>query len=373
MAQNNHLELLPSRDHSQEYQLRTEKVEKLLALGINPWPDFKPVTASCTEVHDEFKDETESRVYEVAGRIITHRLHGKSAFFTIQDRSGKIQIYLKQDSIGEQKFKFFEQCIDIGDTVWIQGRSFKTKTGEITIKADAFELMSKCLHPLPDKFHGLTDIETIYRQRYLDLITNPDSRERFKRRTLVVRSLRSFLDAAGFMEVETPMLHPIPGGAAAKPFITHHNALDSDFYLRIAPELYLKRLVIGGFERVYEINRNFRNEGVSTRHNPEFTMLEFYMANQDYVFAMDFVQEMLQTVVTAAAGSAQVPFGAHMINFKEPFKRVTLKEAVLQYTDIEPHELNADAIDATLAKNKCTLPINRHPPGKKNITGCLKH
>lgn len=343
-------ELLPSRDHSAEFSLRIEKVEKMRQMGIDPWPSFKPVNANTKDVIDEFKDDTQSREYEVAGRIVTHRLHGKTAFFHIQDRVGRLQIYLRQDVVGADTFNFFEQFIDIGDIVWIKGHSFKTKTGEITLKADQFELLSKCLHPLPDKFHGLTDIETIYRQRYLDLITNPESRERFKRRFLVIKTIRSFLDSYGFIEVETPMLHPIPGGAAARPFITHHNALDSDFYLRIAPELYLKRLVIGGFERVYEINRNFRNEGISTRHNPEFTMLEFYMAHENYVFAMDFVETMLRKVVSTACGNLEIPFGSHMINFKEPFTRITVKDAVLKYTDIQPHELEEYYIDQVLLK-----------------------
>lgn len=342
---------LPSRDHSPEFKIRIEKIEKMRELGIDPWPSFKPVDATTQEVLSEFSDEKQSRVYQVAGRIVTCRIHGKSAFFHIQDRTGRLQIYLKEDVVGHEQFKQFETLIDIGDIVWISGHSFKTKTGEITLKAENFSLLSKCLHPLPDKFHGLSDIETIYRQRYLDLITNPESKERFVRRFSVIKTLRRFLDEHGFIEVETPMLHPIPGGAAAKPFITHHNALDSDFYLRIAPELYLKRLVVGGLERVYEINRNFRNEGISTRHNPEFTMLEMYMAHQNYDFAMDFIEEMIRAVAKAATDMTELPFGDHMIDYQKPFKRITLKNAVLEYTDIQPHELEADTIDATLKKH----------------------
>ncbi|MCL5875878.1 MAG: lysine--tRNA ligase [Candidatus Dependentiae bacterium] len=338
-----------------EYTIRVEKVAKLRELGIEPWPSYKQVNATSSQVISEYKEEDNSTTYAVAGRIMTMRLHGKTAFFHIQDRHGRLQVYVREDVVGEEAFKRFEQFVDNGDFVWVSGHSFKTKTGEITLKADTYELISKCLHPLPDKFHGLSDIETIYRQRYLDLITNPDSRERFRRRTMILRTLRTFLDAHDYMEVETPMLHPIPGGAAARPFITHHNALDSDFYLRIAPELYLKRLVVGGFERVYEINRNFRNEGISTRHNPEFTMLEFYTANENYVFAMDFTEEMLRTAALQACETLQLPFGEHMLNFEQPFKRITLKEAVIEFAGIQPHELSEENIDATLKAKKVSL------------------
>lgn len=338
-----------------EYTIRVEKVAKLRELGIEPWPSYKQVNATSSQVISEYKEEDNSTTYAVAGRIMTMRLHGKTAFFHIQDRHGRLQVYVREDVVGEEAFKRFEQFVDNGDFVWVSGHSFKTKTGEITLKADTYELISKCLHPLPDKFHGLSDIETIYRQRYLDLITNPDSRERFRRRTMILRTLRTFLDAHDYMEVETPMLHPIPGGAAARPFITHHNALDSDFYLRIAPELYLKRLVVGGFERVYEINRNFRNEGISTRHNPEFTMLEFYTANENYVFAMDFTEEMLRTAALQACGTLQLPFGEHMLNFEQPFKRITLKEAVIEFAGIQPHELSEENIDVTLKAKKVSL------------------
>ncbi len=338
-----------------EYEVRVEKVVNMRKLGIEPWPSYKKINATTAEVKAEYKDEGQSRVYEVAGRIMTMRLHGKTAFFHIQDQHGRLQIYLREDVVGAENFGRFEQYIDNGDIVWISGHSFKTKTGEITLKADNYELLSKCLHPLPDKFHGLSDIETIYRQRYLDLITNPDSRERFRRRSMIIRTLRSFLDSHDYVEVETPMLHPIPGGAAARPFVTHHNALDSDFYLRIAPELYLKRLVVGGIERVYEINRNFRNEGISTRHNPEFTMLEFYTAHENYVFAMDFTEEMLRMAAQKASNSLQLPFGEHMLNFEQPFKRITLKEAVIEFAAVQPHELLEESIDATLQAKKVSL------------------
>ena len=338
-----------------EYEVRVEKVAKMRELGVEPWPSYKKVNATTAAVKVEYKDEEQSRRYEVAGRIMTMRLHGKTAFFHIQDQHDRLQIYLREDIVGAEAFSRFEQYIDNGDIVWVSGHSFKTKTGEITIKADSYELLSKCLHPLPDKFHGLSDIETIYRQRYLDLMTNLDSRERFRRRSMIIRTLRSFLDSRDYMEVETPMLHPIPGGAAARPFVTHHNALDSDLYLRIAQELYLKRLVVGGFERVYEINRNFRNEGISTRHNPEFTMLEFYTANENYVFAMDFTEELLRVAAQKACNSLQLPFGEHMLNFEQPFKRITLKEAVIEFAAVQPHELLEENIDATLKAKKVSL------------------
>ena len=333
--------------------------------GIEPWPSYKKINATTANVLSEYKEGEESSRYDIAGRVMTMRLHGKTAFFHIQDFVGQLQIYLREDVVGPVSFSNFEQYVNSGDIIWVTGHSFKTKTGEITIKADNYELLSKCLHPLPDKFHGLTDIETIYRQRYLDLITNPISRERFERRTRIIRTLRTFLDSHGYMEVETPMLHPIPGGAAARPFITHHNALDSDFYLRIAPELYLKRLVVGGFNRVYEINRNFRNEGISTRHNPEFTMLEFYTAHENYVFAMDFTETMLRAAAQEACNTLQLAFGQHILNFEQPFKRITLKEAVIEFAGVQPHELSDEYIDATLKAKGVALPQKDASLGQK--------
>lgn len=328
-----------------EHELRLEKIEKLQSMGINPWPAAKPVDSTCQGVIEHHKPDQE-KAHTVAGRIVGLRSHGKTIFGHIQDGSGRLQFYLKHDLIGQEKFKFFEDFLDIGDIVWFHGSSFVTKTGEVTLKVDQFELLAKCLYPLPEKFHGLTDVEIRYRQRYLDLISNPESREKFKKRSTIIHGIRHHLESHGFMEVETPMLHPIAGGAAARPFVTHHNAYNTDFYLRIAPELYLKRLVIGGFERVYEINRNFRNEGISTRHNPEFTMLEFYQANTDYHHMMDFVEELLRTIVQQAAGAQTVSFADHTIDFGKPFKRIAMKEAVvksgsLKKSDIEPQNIGA--------------------------------
>ena len=249
-------------------------------------------------------------------------------------------------------FEFFKDFVDVGDIIWINGTLFKTKTGEVTVRVSSYTMLSKCLHPLPEKFHGLADIETIYRQRYLDLITNQESRERFKKRSDILRFMRNYFDDHGFMEVETPMLHPIPGGAAAKPFITHHNALDTDFYLRIAPELYLKRLVIGGFERVYEINRNFRNEGISTRHNPEFTMVEFYVAHKDYCFMMDFIEELIRFVADQVNHLPVLNYGALTIDVSKPFDRIGMQDAVVKYGGIPASELAPETIADTVKKHK---------------------
>ena len=349
------LHALENGDESAEHRVRVEKVEKLRAEGIEPWPDAQAVTAHCAQVLDEFKDDGVERSYTLAGRLMTIRVHGKTAFAHLQDMSGKLQLYFRQDGIGEESFKQFEHLIDMGDIIWVTGTAFKTKTGEVTLKVAQYKLLSKCVFPLPEKFHGLQDREIKYRQRYLDLMTNEATRERFIKRSHIVSELRSFLNAHDYLEVETPMLHPIAGGATAKPFITHHNALSSDFYLRIAPELYLKRLLVGGFERVYEINRNFRNEGISTKHNPEFTMLEFYTAHRDYHFSMDFVEEMIRTVAQKACGTLVVTYGDHTIDFVPPFKRVRMFDAVLDYTDIQEADLGEGTIDATLNKYGLTL------------------
>ncbi len=348
----------------QEHQIRVEKVRKLRELGIEPWPDTQPVDSTCTQVIQEFQEGKERR-YRVAGRLMTIRVHGKTAFANIQDTTGKLQIYLRADTIGQERFKIFEELLDTGDILWCEGTSFKTKTGEITLNVEKYILLSKCLYPLPDKFHGLHDIEIKYRQRYLDLMTSKETRDRFITRTKIISSLRCYLDSHGYFEVETPMLHPIAGGAAARPFITHHNALDSDFYIRIAPELYLKRLLVGGFERVYELNRNFRNEGISTRHNPEFTMLEFYTAYKDYHFSMDFVEDMLRKAAQEAAGRLQLPYGELSIDFEAPFKRLSMKQAVLEYGNLQEADLAADKIDLAIDKHNIKLAHKNASVGEK--------
>lgn len=348
-----------------DHELRLKKVEELRARGLEPWPSFEPVTATCKEVVDAFEVAQQSASYAIAGRLMTIRLHGKAAFAHIQDRSGKVQIYLKQDHIGADQFAFFKDMIDIGDIIWCTGSSFKTRTGEVTLEVNAFKLLSKSLFPLPEKFHGLTDIEVKYRQRYLDLIANPETRERFIKRSKIIKQLRAYLDRHDFLEVETPMLHPIPGGAAARPFVTHHNALDEDLYLRIAPELYLKRLVVGGFERVYEINRSFRNEGVSTRHNPEYTMLEFYMAHHDYHFIMTFVEDMLRSVVRMISTSLQVPYEDYVIDFEKPFARLGMKQSLTDIGGLKESEVTPEAIDATIKKHGVKLAQTNASYGEK--------
>ncbi len=336
------------RDHSEEYNFRVEKVKKLRAMGVEPWPEAKEINASSKEVIEDFEHEVLGKTYMISGRVMSIRGHGKTIFANVQDGAGHVQVYLRKDKIGEDLFAFFEEFIDLGDIVWFKGIPFRTKMGEITLEVEDVTLESKCLRPMPEKFHGLHDVETKYRQRYLDLMTNKDTRDRFRKRSSIIRSIRSFLDGHGYQEVETPMLHPIAGGAAARPFVTHHNALDSEFYLRIAPELYLKRLVIGGFDRVYEINRNFRNEGISTRHNPEFTMLEFYTANKDYHYAMNFVEDLLRNAAREALGHMKVQYGDYLLDFSLPFARLSPKDALKLHANIIEKDLQEDTIGKLL-------------------------
>lgn len=347
-----------------EYQVRVEKVQKLRELGIEPWPDKKEVTATCKQVLDEFIEGGEQKKYKIAGRVMAIRLHGKAGFAILQDETGRLQVYLKTDVIGAQAFDVFKHLIDIGDIIWCEGHSFKTHMGEITLHVDTFTLLSKCLRPLPEKFHGIADIEIKYRQRYLDLIMSQESKERFIKRSHIVDTIRTYLNGRGYLEVETPMLHPIAGGAAARPFITHHNALDTDFYLRIAPELYLKRLVVGGLERVYEINRNFRNEGVSTRHNPEFTMVELYTAYEDYTFSMDLVEDLIRTIALKVNGTTHVQWGDYTLDFAK-FERISMKDAVIKYGKVTAEELSDAQIDTTITKHKVKLAQTNTSTGQK--------
>ncbi|MBN2267452.1 MAG: lysine--tRNA ligase [Candidatus Babeliaceae bacterium] len=334
----------PDISESNEHLDRIKKVHELRAHGIEPWPArHEKITSSCKQILEAKAEDTE---YSLAGRIMTMRAHGKAIFCHLQDATGQLQLYIKEDVIGEATFALCRDYLDIGDIVWVRGITFTTKVGEFTLRVLELVLLSKSLHPLPEKFHGLADVEIKLRQRYLDLITNEETRERFRRRSQIIAQLRSFLDNHGYIEVETPMLQPIPGGAAAKPFVTHHNALDMELFLRIAPELYLKRLLVGGFEKVYEINRNFRNEGISTRHNPEFTMLEFYTAYRDYHYIMDFVTTMFRELVLTTCGTLQAPFGDKTINF-DNFRRLSPEEAVIEFGSIPKAELSPEKIDAT--------------------------
>jgi lysyl-tRNA synthetase class 2 len=279
------------------------------------------------------------------------RKFGKAAFFHVQDTSGKIQIYVRRDTIGSDTFALFKKW-DVGDIVGVEGKLFKTKVGETSIDARTLVMISKSLRPLPEKFHGLTDVETRYRQRYLDLIVNPETKETFQKRVEIIRLIRDFLNNRGYMEVETPMMQPIPGGATAKPFKTHHNALGMDLFLRIAPELYLKRLLVGGFERVFEINRNFRNEGLSTRHNPEFTMLEFYQAYATYHDLMDLTEEMVSWLAAEVTGSMELTYQGTPVNLAPPWRRLTMDEALVQIGGVDASVLQDEAAVFKLVEEK---------------------
>jgi len=321
---------------------RRRKVDALWEAGINPYPnDFTPehTSADVFAAYGAVQDlEENSETFKVAGRIVARRSFGKAAFIQVQDRKGRLQLYVKKDAVGEQAFACFE-TFDIGDIIGAHGRPFRTKTGELSLHVVDIRLITKSLLPLPEKFHGLTDVETRYRQRYVDLITNPEVREVFVKRSRIINLIREFMVARDFLEVETPMMQQIPGGATARPFVTYHNALDMELFLRIAPELYLKRLVVGGFERVFEINRNFRNEGISVRHNPEFTMMEFYQAYATYEDLICFTEELLCHVVQELLGALEFSYQGADISFQRPWKRLTVKEAILEYGDIDAKSL----------------------------------
>jgi len=314
------------------YDQRLEKAAKWREAGFNPYGNgHKPqhLAADILAKHaNQSPEELEQTpaTYDVAGRMVAMRSFGKAAFIKLRDRSGEIQVHMKKDALADAYEVF--KLADLGDFLAVTGTVFRSKTGELTLAATKFTPLTKSLRPLPEKWHGLTDVESRYRQRYLDLVSNPDVKQTFLRRNKLIRFIRDFLDARDFVEVETPMMHPLVSGAAARPFITHHNALDIDLYMRIAPELYLKRLVVGGLERVYEVNRNFRNEGISTRHNPEFTMLEFYQAYATYEDLMDLSEEMISEAAKAVTGDSKVKYGEHVLDFGKGWKRISMTEAI---------------------------------------------
>jgi len=310
-----------------QIEQRTRKLSELRAAGIDPYGGRFDGTVPLNEIRQRHKTDSEEKLpaagsYKVAGRLVTLRRFGKAAFAHLQDASGRFQVYFKKDLLDDAGNRIFEQ-IDIGDHIGISGPLFLTKTGELTLQVRTLTLLAKSLHPLPEKWHGLTDVETRYRMRYLDLIANPEVRAVFVLRSRIIDAIRRFLVRHNFLEVETPMMHPIPGGATARPFVTHHHALDTDLYLRIAPELYLKRLIVGGYERVFEINRNFRNEGLSTIHNPEFTMLEFYQAYADYHDMMACIEELITSVAKETIGKLKLEYQGRMIDLSPPWRRVT--------------------------------------------------
>ncbi|HEX5686701.1 MAG TPA: lysine--tRNA ligase [Ideonella sp.] len=350
-------------------QLIAERREKLAAIrvqakasGAAAFPnDFKP-THHALDLHHRHgqvpNEELEPQGVKVvvAGRMMLKRVMGKACFATLQDSSGRIQLYVTQDAVGAEALAVFKHW-DLGDILGCEGTLFRTKTGELSVKATSVRLLTKSLRPLPDKFHGMTDQEQKYRQRYVDLITDDSARARFVARSKAVSSIRSFMVEHGFLEVETPMLHPIPGGANAKPFVTHHNALDQEMFLRIAPELYLKRLIVGGFERVFEINRNFRNEGISVRHNPEFTMMEFYAAYWNHHDLMDFTEAVLRHAARAATGSAALTYNGKPVELDKPFARLSVRESLVVHAGVS----EAESIDPVALHGKLKA-LGEEPP-----------
>lgn len=341
-----------------ENQIIAERREKLRALreqGVAYPNDFRP-EHHAADLQAKFADSDKAALeanpveVSVAGRMMLKRVMGKASFATVQDGSGQIQFFVTPNDVGAETYDAFKKW-DLGDIVAARGVLFRTNEGELSVQCKELRLLSKALRPLPDKFHGLSDQEMRYRQRYVDLIVTPETRDTFRARTKTIASIRKFMDNADFMEVETPMLHPIPGGAAAKPFVTHHNALDMQMFLRIAPELYLKRLIVGGFERVFEINRNFRNEGVSPRHSPEFTMMEFYAAYTDYRWLMDFTEQLIRQAAIDALGTATIQYQGRELDLAKPFHRLTITQAIQKYApDYTDGQLSDDAFLRTELK-----------------------
>ena len=338
---------------------RQSNLAELAKLGLEIYPRAferrhtisELVDSYGTRTHDELEAERIESI--TGGRILAIRAFGKANFLVLSDGHAKIQVYIRQDALPELDFKIYK-LLDFGDWVGVEGRLFRTRTNELTIWASRLHFLSKCLVPLPEKWHGLTDVEVRYRQRYLDLIVNPDSRRVFETRSRIIAALREFMTQRGYLEVETPMMQPVAGGAIARPFITHHNALDMELYLRVAPELYLKRLTVGGLEKVFEINRNFRNEGISTQHNPEFTMMEFYEAYADYQALMRMTEEMIGTVARQAIGTDQIVFGDHQISLAAPFVRLSLRAAAREAAS---KKLGRDVTDADLRNRETAAAI----------------
>jgi lysyl-tRNA synthetase class 2 len=336
-----------NKNNNDEHRLILERRKKLDSLknsGNNYSNNFSR-NMSCSAIRDISMEENiigdEEKKFTLTGRMMSKRIMGKSSFANIKDESGKMQFYVDKKKFSDEQFKVFKES-DVGDIVYIEGHLFKTKTNELTIFLSNFNIVTKSLRPLPEKFHGLADKEIKYRKRYLDLIMNQESWETFNDRFKIIKAIRSYFDAQGFIEVETPMMQKIPGGATARPFITHHNTLDIDLYMRIAPELYLKRLIVGGFEKVYEINRNFRNEGVSSKHNPEFTMIEFYQTYCNYKDMMSLTEKLLKYVVNQVKGVSSVSFQGTEINFDRPFKKITLLNSILEYrNDLTAEDLKS--------------------------------
>jgi len=349
---------------------RVEKAAALREKGINPYAnDVSPtnLAAALIEKYDSWDagklDELKEK-FSIAGRIIARRSFGKAGFLKLRDRSGELQVFCQKGTLNEEEFALYKD-IDVGDFVYVEGELFRTKTNQLTLKALEFRIVTKSLRNLPEKWHGLTDVETRYRQRYVDLIANPEVQKTFRIRSDVINQIRQFLIQRNYLEVETPMMHSIPGGAAARPFVTHHNALDMDLYLRVAPELYLKRLVVGGLERVFEINRNFRNEGISIQHNPEFTMLEFYQSYANYEDLMKLTEEMLGELVVKVCGSHKITYQGEEIDFTPPFKRLPIAEALTTIGKLDSKQVH----DKKFLEDECHRQgiIERGKPGNVGL------
>jgi len=338
-------------------QQRQQKLDRMRQRGINPYPYGYHRSHTTQQAIDQLKQQegksqTEAPVVSLGGRIMANRPMGKTSFLDLRDGSGKIQLYFRKDLLGEESYKMLRE-LDIGDIIGVSGKLLRTKSGEPTLEVENFTLLAKSLQPLPEKWHGLSDVDKRYRQRYLDLIASAEVKEIFRVRSQVITAVRNFLNQRGFLEVETPVLQPSAGGALARPFITHHHALDQDFYLRIALELHLKRLIIGGFDKVYEIGRIFRNEGVSTKHNPEFTMLESYEAYADYNDVMRMVEEMVSEVCHRVLGSDKVELGGNKLSFKPPWQRLELRQAIIKYSGIDfEHYPDTDSLRAAMQELK---------------------
>jgi len=369
----------PSPEHQDENQLIAERRDKLSAMrarqalgGPVAFPnDFKPAhhadalhTAHGAKTAEVLAEE--KHTVRIAGRMVLKRVMGKASFATLQDSTGRMQVYVKGEEIGVDIYEDFKHW-DLGDIVGAEGHVFKTKTGELSVHIASIRMLTKSLRPLPDKFHGIHDQEIKYRQRYIDLITDDTSRQRFMARSKAVSSIREFMVQHGFLEVETPMLHPIPGGANARPFATHHNALDQEMFLRIAPELYLKRLLVGGFERVFEINRNFRNEGISVRHNPEFTMMEFYAAYWNYQDLMQFTESLIRDAAEKAVGTLLLTYDGKPVDLSKPFARLTIREAIQKHTEAGDHV--DDAAWLTNALKKLGFTEEKHKLSTRSLAG----
>ena len=334
---------------------KARKVEELRAEGLEPYARRYDKKQNISEILNY--DENSEKEFQTAGRIVSYRRMGKNGFAHIQDLSGKIQFYAKKDEIGDDKYEIYKKMAT-GDFVGVKGKLFRTQTGELTIKASDIEILTKNVRPLPDKFSGLQDIEMRYRQRYVDLVMNPEVQDTMKKRFEIIRFMRNYLESRNFIEVETPMLHPTLGGANAKPFITHHNTLDMDMYLRIAPELYLKRLLVGGFERVFEINRNFRNEGTSIKHNPEFTMMELYQAYADFNDMMDLTEDLISSLTFELHGKYEIEYEDKTINMAKPWRRVTMKDIVKETTGFDFDTISSDE-DAINKAKEMNIPLEK--------------